>query len=180
LAFAGARAPTETGRTTTPSAAASTADDSSFVAAFAACAAAKRDGRRPRLLRKPWSVSCAHVESGDPFFVRPPVASRTAVEGAGRKPATSPLRGFAPPADASGAHGHIRANGGRRSRLGGVRTSVLSVLTLVAVAAVVIIVLARNLGPPEQASPPGARPRLVVPASASDGPEITSTIARRT
>lgn len=110
--------------------------------------------------------------------MRPPVASRTAVEGAGRKPATSPLRGFAPPADASGAHGHIRANGGRRSRLGGVRTSVLSVLTLVAVAAVVIIVLARNLGPPEQASPPGARPSPETSqrASASDGPEITGTI----
>jgi len=46
------------------------------------------------------------------------------------------------------------------------------------VAAVVIIVLARNLGPPEQASPPGARPSPETSqrASASDGPEITGTI----
>jgi len=51
-------------------------------------------------------------------------------------------------------------------------------LTLVALAAVVIIVLAKNLGPPEQASPPGTQPSSETSRSvpASDGPEITGTI----
>jgi cytochrome c-type biogenesis protein CcmH len=119
------------------------------------------------------------LKAGILSFVRPPVASRITVEGAGRKPGTSHLFGPAPPAHARGAHGRIWANGGRRNRRGGVRTSVLSVLTLAAVAAVVIIVLAGNLGPPEQVSAPNARPspETSKPASASDGPEIAGTIA---
>ena len=110
--------------------------------------------------------------------MRPPVASRIPVESGGRKPGTSLLRAPAWPADASGAHRHIQAHGGRRSRRGGVRTSVLSALTLVALAAVVIIVLARSLAPPEQASPPGAQPSRETSqrVPASDGPEITGTI----
>ena len=61
---------------------------------------------------------------------------------------------------------------------GGVRTSLLSLVTLIALAAVVIIVLARNLGPPEQAPPASVQssPETSQRAPASDGPEITGTI----
>jgi cytochrome c-type biogenesis protein CcmH len=107
-----------------------------------------------------------------------PAASRKRVKSAGRKPGTCSPRVPAPPADASAAQGHIQADGGKRGCRGGVRTSVLSVLTLVALAAVVVIVLARSLGPPEQASPPGAQssPETSQRAPASDRPEISGTI----
>ncbi len=44
-----------------------------------------------------------------------------------------------------------------RARRGGVRTSVLSLLTIAALVTVVIVVLARSLNPPEQHRPKGRR-----------------------
>lgn len=61
---------------------------------------------------------------------------------------------------------------------GGVRTSLLSLVTLVALAAIVVVVLLRSLSPPEQA-PPGAAgpsPETSQRPAASDGAEITGTI----
>jgi len=100
-----------------------------------------------------------------------PAASRKLVKSTGRNPETCSLRVPAP-------RDPIHADGGKRGCRGGVRTSVLSVLTLAALAAVVVIVLARSLGPPEQASPPGAQysPEKSQRAPASDRPEITGTI----
>ena len=100
-----------------------------------------------------------------------PAASRKLVKSAGRKPGTCSLSVPAP-------RDSIQADGGKRGCPGGVRTSVLSVMALVALAAVVVIVLAKSLGPPEQASLPGAQssPETSQPAPASDRPEITGTI----
>jgi cytochrome c-type biogenesis protein CcmH len=103
--------------------------------------------------------------------VCPPAASRKLVKSAGRKLGTCSPRVPAP-------RDPIQADGWKRGYRGGVRTSVLSVVTLVALAAVVVIVLARSLGPPEKASPPGVQssPETSQRAPASDGPEITGTI----
>jgi len=72
----------------------------------------------------------------------------------------------------------LRSNGGKRGCRGGVRTSVLSVVTLGAMAAIVVIVLATSLSPPEKAPPPSTEslPETSRRAPISDGPEITGTI----
>jgi len=96
--------------------------------------------------------------------VRVPGPSRKLFEDTSRERGTR-FRGFVCAGASDSAHG-------------GVRTSLLSLVTLIALAAVVIIVLARNLGPPEQASPPSVQSsaRDIQRAPASDGPEITGTI----
>jgi cytochrome c-type biogenesis protein CcmH len=61
---------------------------------------------------------------------------------------------------------------------GGVRTSLLSLVTLIALAGVIVIVLVKSLVPPEQAPPvdAGSSPEISQPTSAADGAEITGTI----
>lgn len=61
---------------------------------------------------------------------------------------------------------------------GGVRTSLLSLVTLIALAAVIVVVLVKSLVPPEQAPPMGAgsSPETAQRTPASDGEEITGTI----
>ena len=61
---------------------------------------------------------------------------------------------------------------------GGVRTSLLSIVTLIALAGVIVIVLVKSLVPPEQAPPvdAGSSPEISQPTSAADGAEITGTI----
>jgi cytochrome c-type biogenesis protein CcmH len=61
---------------------------------------------------------------------------------------------------------------------GGVRTSLLSLVTLIALAAVIVIVLVKSLLPPEQTPPVGAgtSPEMSQPTPASNGAEIIGTI----
>jgi hypothetical protein len=61
-----------------------------------------------------------------------------------------------------------------RSCRGGVRTSVLSIVGLLALAVVVIVVLGRNLAPPDETSPLTRMQGNTVPAG---GPAITGTIS---
>lgn len=61
---------------------------------------------------------------------------------------------------------------------GGVRTSLLSLVSLIVLAAVIVIVLVKSLVPPEQAPPAGAGSSSGTsrPTAASEGAEITGTI----
>lgn len=110
--------------------------------------------------------------------MHPPASSQGTVEGAGRKPGTCSLHVRARLAEAGVAQRHIQADGGMPGCRGGVRTSVLSVLALVALAVAVVIVLTRSLSPPEQASPSNAQSPSETSrrTPAADGPEITGTI----
>lgn len=105
-------------------------------------------------------------------------ASPETVEDAESKPGACTPWVFAPPRDTGRPPGRVRSDDDAYRSRGGVRTSVLSLVTLVALAAVVIVVLARNLGPPEQPPPPGAQssPEPSQRDLAADAPQIAGTV----
>ncbi len=65
-----------------------------------------------------------------------------------------------------------------RGRPGGVRTSILTLVTLAVLAAVVVLVLVKSVNPPDNASSPmtESAPDASLRASAGDGMEISGTI----